>query len=137
MTLNDAFTEKSLFLTYYRLKLFFWEDILVKMTIQNTLRTLGITKNYDGYRLTLSAVRLALEDERRLRFVIREIYRPVSVLCGCPLAHVERNIRTVIFRAWKFNRPFLSTIAGFPLEAPPAVSHFIEMLANFHADDSA
>ena len=109
----------------------------MKTTLQNALRTLGITRNYDGYRLTLNAVQLALEDEKRLRFVIREIYRPVAALCNCPLAHVERNIRTVIFRAWRVNRPFLSELAGFPLEAPPTVSHFIEMLVNYLADHSA
>lgn len=37
--------------------------------IHNTLHTLGITRNYDGYWLTLSAVQLALEDVNRLRFV--------------------------------------------------------------------
>ena len=114
-----------------------WEDFSAKITIQKTLRALGITSNYDGYRLILAAVQLAVEDEDRLRLVTKEIYRPVSILCCCPLANVERNIRTVIFRAWKVNRPLLSQLAGFPLEAPPAVSHFIEMLANHLIDESA
>lgn len=105
--------------------------------IHNTLHTLGITRNYDGYRLTLTAVKLALEDESRLRFVTGQIYRPVSVICSCPLAHVERNIRTVIFRAWRVNKAFLFKIAGFPLDAPPSVSHFIEMLVDYLSDQSA
>lgn len=114
-----------------------WEDFSAKITIQKTLRALGITRNYDSYRLILAAVQLAVEDEDRLRLVTKEIYRPVSILCCCPLANVERNIRTVIFRAWKVNRPLLSQLAGFPLEAPPAVSHFIEMLANHLIGESA
>ena len=114
-----------------------WEDFSAKITIQKTLRALGITRNYDSYRLSLAAVQLAVEDEDRLRLVTKEIYRPVSILCCCPLANVERNIRTVIFRAWKVNRPLLSQLAGFPLEAPPAVSHFIEMLANHLIGESA
>ena len=114
-----------------------WEDFSAKITIQKTLRALGITSNYDGYRLILAAEQLAVEDEDRLRLITKEIYRPVSILCCCPLANVERNIRTVIFRAWKVNRPLLSQLAGFPLEAPPAVSHFIEMLANHLIDESA
>lgn len=109
----------------------------MKTNIHNTLHTLGITRNYDGYRLTLAAVQLALEDESRLRFVTRQIYHPVPVICSCPLTHVERNIRTVIFRAWDVNRTFLFEIAGFPLDAPPSVSLFIEMLVNHLSDQSA
>ena len=109
----------------------------MKTTIQKTLCALGITRNYDGYRLILAAVQLAVEDEDRLRLVTKEIYRPVSILRCCPLANVERNIRTVIFRAWKVTRPLLSQLAGFPLEAPPAVSHFIEMMASHLIDGSA
>ena len=114
-----------------------WEDFSVKTTMQKTLRALGITRNCDSYRLILAAVQLAVEDEDRLRLITKEIYRPVSILCCCPLANVERNIRTVIFRAWKVNRPLLSQLAGFPPEAPPAVSHFIEMLATHLIDESA
>ena len=114
-----------------------WEDFSAKITIQKTLRALGITRNYDSYRMILAAVQLAVEDEDRLRLVTKEIYRPVSILCCCPLANVERNIHTVIFRVWKVNRPLLSQLAGFPLEAPPAVSHFIEMLANHLIGESA
>ena len=80
----------------------------MKTTNQKILRALGITRNYDGYRLILAAVQLAVEDEDCLRLVTKEIYRPVFILCYCPLANVERNIRTVVFRAWKVNRPLLS-----------------------------
>ena len=53
----------------------------MKITMQKTLRALGITRNYDGYRLILAAVQLAVEDEDRLRLVTKEIYRryPFSV----------------------------------------------------------
>ena len=69
----------------------------MKTTIQKTLRALGIIRNCDGYRLILAAVQLAVEDEDRLRLVTKELYRSVSILCCCPLANVECNIRTVIF----------------------------------------
>ncbi|PWL48267.1 MAG: hypothetical protein DBY39_03635 [Clostridiales bacterium] len=64
---------------------------------KDTSRAWYHTRNYDGYRLILAAVQLAVEDEDRLRLVTKEIYRPVSILCCCPLANVERNIHTVIF----------------------------------------
>ena len=53
----------------------------MKTTIQKTLRALGITRNYDGYRLILAAVQLAVEDEDRLCLAPKEIYRryPFSV----------------------------------------------------------
>ena len=85
----------------------------MKTTIQKTLRALGIIRNYDGYRLILAAVQLAVEDEDRLRLVTKEIYRPASILCCCPLANVERNIRTVIFRAWKVNLRFSHSWQAF------------------------
>ena len=53
----------------------------MKTTMQKTLRALGITRNYDDYRLIPVAVQLAVEDEDRLRLATKEIYRryPFSV----------------------------------------------------------
>lgn len=100
-------------------------------TLQNTLRELGIPRTYCGYKLTIAAVELGLQDEDRLLSVTKEIYWAVADQCGCDRSHVERNIRTIIMRAWSVNRPLLLDIAGYPLEAPPSVSEFIDMLVSY------
>ena len=99
--------------------------------IKDTLRSLGITTNYYGFHRTLSAVVLVLEDSDRLQSVTREIYWVIAAECGCKRSAVERNIRTVIQRAWRVNPRQLIVMAGYPLTEPPTASEFIEIIANY------
>ena len=99
--------------------------------IKDTLRGLGITTNYYGFHRTLSAVTLVLEDSDRLQAVTREIYWIVAERCGCKRSAVERNIRTVVQRAWRINPQRLIRMAGYPLSEPPTASEFIEIIANY------
>ena len=99
--------------------------------IKETLRSLGITTNYYGFHRTLSAVELVLENNDRLQAVTREIYWTVAERCGCKRAAVERNIRTVVQRAWRINPQRLIRIAGYPLSEAPTASEFIEIVANY------
>lgn len=101
----------------------------MKTIIYNHLHQLGITGNYIGHKQASIAVQLALEDENRLQSITHEIYEVVAERCGCNVKSVERNIRTVIFRAWRTNREQLIQMAGFPLTAAPTVSQFIDILA--------
>lgn len=101
----------------------------MKDYIESILRRLGITRKYIGYYAVLYSVILVIEDESRLLKVTKQIYQPVSEMCGCKLSSVERNIRTVIFIAWDANRTFLNELFGFELNAPPSVSQFIDVLA--------
>ena len=72
-----------------------------------------------------------MENEDRLEAVTKEIYREVAKRCGCNWSAVERNIRTVVQRAWRINRPLLIRMAGYPLEVPPTASEFIAIVANY------
>ena len=99
--------------------------------IKETLRALGITTNYYGFYRTISAVELVLEDSERLQSVTREIYWVIAAKCGCKRSAVERNIRTVIQRAWRVNPKRLIVMAGYPLSEPPTASEFIEIIANY------
>jgi len=99
--------------------------------IKDTLRSLGITTNYYGFHGVLSAVELVLEDGDRLQSVTREIYWAVAEKSGCKRAAVERNIRTVVQRAWRINPRLLINMAGYPLNEPPTASEFIEIVANY------
>ena len=99
--------------------------------IRRTLYHLRITGNYRGTRQLACAVELVLEDDSRLLSVIREIYTPVAERCGCNVETIERNIRTVIFRVWHTRRKALIELAGYPMDAPPTVSEFIAILADY------
>jgi len=101
------------------------------MMIQDTLHALGITRNYRGFRRTVIAVELILEKPERLENVTREVYYIVADTCHCNHAAVERNLRTVIDRAWRISPTLLRHMAGFPLEQQPTVSEFLEILANY------
>lgn len=98
--------------------------------ISSFLRSLGITRNYFGYFFTLYAAQLACEDEMRLANITRDIYRPVAERFSCQAHCVERNIRTVIYLAWRNNRDLLCRLAGYELSAPPSVSRFIDILTS-------
>ena len=100
-------------------------------SIQDILHALGITMNYTGYHYIEIAVELATNDIGRLCNIIKEIYQPVADICSCPCARVERNIRTVIFKAWNTNKALLIEIAGFKMYAPPTVSEFISILVAY------
>lgn len=77
----------------------------MKLILQSTLRSLGITEKYAGFSLAVTAISLCFERPSRLRSVTKEVYWETAELHGCNRSDVERNIRTVIHHAWKVNRP--------------------------------
>ena len=88
--------------------------------IQDTLRELGIGKNYISQKRTVVVIQLALEDEDRLLRVKKGIYIPAAEQCNCTWSAVERNIRTVV--------DGLIKMAGYPMSGPPTASEFIEIM---------
>ena len=104
--------------------------------IQDTLRELGIGKNYISQKRTVVAIQLALEDEDRLLRVKKGIYIPAAEICNCTWNAVERNIRMVVKKAWKVNRVGLIKMARYPLSEPPTASEFIEIMA-YHIQKEA
>ena len=102
-----------------------------KNMIKEVLRNLGITCNYMGYQQTLLAIELALEDESRMYSMHREIYQVVAEKLQCSKYTVERNIRTVIYRAWDVNRELFIAMAGYKRVLPPSVSEFIAILVAY------
>lgn len=99
--------------------------------IQNALRPFGITRCYKGFRHAVYAIRLAVEDERRLGSVTREIYMVTAEHFGCRWTAVERNIRTVVLRAWQVDPELLCRMAGYPLDGAPTASEFIEIISSY------
>lgn len=99
-------------------------------TIVQDLRTMGIGRRYLGYYLTIKAVRMVVLDENLLLTMKQGIYEPLAREALCDWRAVERNIRTIIRRAWNVNREHLCSLAGYPMRQEPTVSEFLEMLSD-------
>lgn len=97
--------------------------------IMQDLRTMGVGRRYLGYQLTVKAVRMVAMNENLLVAMRQCIYEPLAREGLCDWRAVERNIRTVIHRAWHVNREYLCELAGYPLRQEPTVSEFLEMLS--------
>lgn len=99
-------------------------------TILETLRPFGITRCYKGFPLTVYAIHLAVMEEDRLEEITEKIYRETADHFGCKWTAVERNLRTVVSRAWQVN-PVCSAGWLATLTAAPTASEFIEIIASY------
>ena len=101
------------------------------MEIQIILRRLGVCTTYKGYKALVLAITLALEDENRLNSITREIYNEVAHQLDSTPSAIEKNLRTVVQRAWRMNPKDLEKMAGYKLEYMPSVSEFLDILFNY------
>ena len=62
----------------------------MKLILQSTLRSLGITEKYAGFSLAVTAISLCFERPSRLRSVTKEVYWETAELHGCNRSDVER-----------------------------------------------
>lgn len=83
----------------------------MKLILQSTLRSLGITEKYAGFSLAVTAISLCFERPSRLRSVTKEVYWETAELHGC-------------------NRPGLQALSEYPLLAPPSVSDFLQIMVS-------
>ena len=93
------------------------------------LRRMGVTPNYTGCH---QAARAACEAARRPELMLslsKWLYPLVAREMNTTGAAVERNIRTVILRAWRQNPELLRQCARFPLNKRPTCGEFLDMLA--------
>lgn len=97
--------------------------------IHDLLHTLGIGRQYLGHGIAVQAIQLILSDENRLLCAKSGIYTPIAAQRQCDWRTVERNLRTVIRRAWTLNRPLLEQMALYPLAREPTVAEFLDILA--------
>lgn len=93
------------------------------------LRRMGVTPNYTSFH---QAARAACEAARRPELMLslsKWLYPLVAREMNTTGAAVERNIRTVILRAWRQNPELLRQCARFPLNKRPTCGEFLDMLA--------
>ncbi len=98
--------------------------------IHQTMRNLGITKNYRGYNQLFICVELVLEDEDRMLNAQENVFKPTAEILHCNVMTVERNIRTIINRVWNTDHEILRDYARYNLKYKPSVSEFIDIIAN-------
>ena len=101
------------------------------LTIHTLLRSLGITANYCGYHITVIACELLMQDEMLFLRITKGLYPEVAKRLNCGTFTIERNIRTIIYRAWDVRRERLCEIAGIELTEPPRVVEFLDMLISY------
>ena len=69
-----------------------------------------------------------MENEDSLTRLVNDVYRPVAEQYDCHWKVVERNLRTVIHRAYKKNPAFLEQVAGYKLDSPPTSGESLEIV---------
>lgn len=99
--------------------------------IHEILLSLGIGRQYIGHGITAQAVLMVIEDEQRLLCLKQSIFQPLAVQRDCDWRTIERNIRTVISRAWKLNAGQLTQMAVYPLLRAPTVTEFLDILSAY------
>ena len=103
----------------------------MNVKIKELLNSLSINGKYRGYIVTAVACELLLEDEMLLFAVTHQLYPRVAEICGCNENTVERNIRTVLHRAWQNNPKRLLEIAGYNMTVAPTVTEFLGILLSY------
>lgn len=104
--------------------------------VQRLLRELGVGRNYRGCRIVIISVKLISDDENRLLNIV-DTYKEIALKTGTSWRAVERNIRTVVNRAWVTNRKRLIEAAGYPMLAQPTACEFLEIIYNYVSRRSA
>ena len=98
--------------------------------IRETLRSLGIGRQYLGYSITLQAITMVMQNENCLLCVKTGIYLPLSLQRRCDWRTIERNMRTVIHRAWTLNPDQLMALSDYPLHREPSVTEFLDIVSS-------
>lgn len=99
--------------------------------IQDILRQLGIGRNYRGYQCAVLCVERVLENDTRLCALSREVLVPVAQTMHATREQTERNLRTVVQRAWLVNPELIVRMAGYPFHHAPTLSEFLEIVSSY------
>ncbi len=99
-------------------------------TVESILHALGVGRHYKGYELTCYVIRLALEDSSRLCNMKKYLFTPTAAHFSCDVRTIERNLRTLIRRAWDNDAEAMRRVAGYRLLWCPPVSEFLSFMVD-------
>lgn len=99
---------------------------------QYLVHSLGIGRNYQGYRYLVFAISLCLKNEDYLLGVSKLLYPEIARNYHTSVYSVERNLRTVINVCWeRGNRKLLEEISLYPLLNKPTTSEFLDIVITY------
>ena len=98
--------------------------------VESILHALGVSRHYKGYDLTCHVLRLAMEDPARLCNMKKYLFLPTAEVFGCDERTIERNLRTLIHRAWDNDADAMRRVAGYHLLWCPPVSEFLSFMVD-------
>lgn len=101
------------------------------LKIHYILNSLGVSARYTGFRLAVSAISLALNDPELLKLISKNLYPVLAKRYHTTVKCIERNIRTIIDKAWQNNPSLLSSLAGYTLLDKPKTGQFIEIVVSY------
>lgn len=99
--------------------------------IGQILESLGVSRRFRGHGIASEALYRVIASGEGLISMTDQVYTPLLEQYACSWRHLERNLRTVIQRAWQVNPALLQEMAVYPLNAPPTVSEFIDILSTY------
>lgn len=103
----------------------------MKKIVEETLKSFGLSYFYRGFPCAVHAVLLVIQDESCLDNVMSDIYAPTASALHVPVNHIERNVRTLVQRAWQVDKDRLSRIADYKLDGEPSAAQFISIIASY------
>lgn len=106
------------------------ETHMTTRKINELLLSLGIGRQYLGHSITAQAISMVIQDENCLLCVKHGIFLPIAARRKCDWRTIERNMRTVIHRAWSLNADRLMELAVYPLRREPTVTEFLDILSS-------
>lgn len=92
------------------------------------MRKFGITTRYQGYFFLPEAIDIAVKQYGSCMKITKDIYPIISKRHGISTKRIERNIRTVIEKAWENNQDLMEEIAGEELTTFPSNGQFIDFV---------
>lgn len=103
------------------------------ISIEKTLRLLGLNNSYKGYNFLIYGIKLVIENPKLLTYICKGLYAEIAIYNNTTINCVERNIRTVKEVIWSSaSQEILSDIFGdLYHQGIPSNAVFIDMLAYY------
>ena len=99
--------------------------------IARILESLGVSRRFRGHGIASEALCCVLDSGEGLISLTEQVYAPLLERYACSWRHLERNLRTVIQRAWAVNRDLLQEMSAYPLLLMPTVSEFLDIVTTY------
>ena len=100
------------------------------MDIKNLLAWLGVTRSYKGYQPMVDYIAQALQDEQTLQHTTKQ-YAAISKAYGCKENALEKNMRTVVKRAWETHPERVQKLSGYDSFKQPTITEFVDMCVTY------